>query len=262
MLNKVPEITIYFWIVKVFATTVGETVADFLNVKMKLGLTHTSEIMAGLFIVALAVQLTRKRYVPSIYWLVVVLISVVGTLISDTLVDKYHIALATTSTVFAAALAVVFFAWWKSEKTLSVHLVRTTKRELFYWSAILFTFALGTSAGDLIAEASHLGYPLSALLFATGIALTFVVYRVFKIDGVLAFWIAYILTRPLGASTGDLLSQPVSAGGLGWGTTLTSAAFLTVIVGMNVFMTIRLKATALRERSGERRDATLERLSA
>ena len=241
MLNKVPAITIYFWIIKVLATTVGETVADFLNVKLGLGLSITSAIMGAAFLIALAVQMTRKRYVPAVYWVVVVLISVVGTLISDTLVDKYNIALSVTSTVFALVLAVVFVAWQRSEKTLSVHDIRTTKRETFYWLAILFTFALGTSAGDFIAEASGLGYPLSVLLFASGIALTYAAYRIFKINGILAFWIAYILTRPLGASTGDLLSQPLSNGGLGLGTTVTSAVFLTVIVGMTVFLTYRLK---------------------
>lgn len=241
ILNKVPEITIYFWIIKILATTVGETVADFLNSKLGLGLTSTSLIMAAAFSVALAVQMTRKKYIPAIYWLVVVLISVVGTLISDTLVDTYKIPLAVTSTVFAIALAVVFVAWQRSEKTLSVHDIRTTKRETFYWAAILFTFALGTSAGDLVSEASHLGYPLSVLLFATGIALTYAAYKLLHINGILAFWIAYILTRPLGASLGDLLSQPIANGGLGFGTTATSAVFLVIIVAMTVFMTQRLR---------------------
>lgn len=238
MLNKVPAITISFWIIKILATTVGETAADFLNVKMNLGLMLTSEIMAGLFAIALAVQLASKRYIPGVYWTIVVLISVVGTLVSDTLVDTWNIPLATTSGIFASALIIVFFIWARSEKTLSVHVIRTTKREAFYWSAILFTFALGTSAGDLAAEASHLGYPLSALMFASGIALTYAAYRMFRINSVLAFWIAYILTRPLGASLGDLLSQPLSDGGLGYGTTATSAAFLAVILGMILFLTI------------------------
>jgi len=213
MMNKVPAIALSFWTIKVLATTVGETFADYLNVTLKLGLTITSIIMTVLFVIALVVQLTRRRYIPGIYWLVVVLVSVVGTLVSDTLVDTYGIALQTTSLVFAGTLAIVFAAWYRSEKTLSVHDVRTTRRELFYWSAILATFALGTSAGDLISEASHLGYSLSALLFAGLIAAIAIAYFVFKINGIVAFWIAYILTRPLGASLGDLLSQPVSAGG-------------------------------------------------
>jgi len=241
ILNKVPEITIYFWVIKILATTVGETVADFLNSKLGLGLTSTSLIMAAAFSVALAVQMTRKKYVPAIYWLVVVLISVVGTLVSDTLVDTYKISLVVTSTAFAIALAIIFITWQRNEKTLSVHDIRTTQRETFYWSAILFTFALGTSAGDLVSEASHLGYPLSVLFFAAGIALTYAAYKLLHINGILAFWIAYILTRPLGASLGDLLSQPVANGGLGFGTTATSAVFLAIIVAMTVFMTQRLR---------------------
>ncbi len=238
MLNKVPAITIFFWIIKVLATTVGETAADFLNTKLHFGLGITSLVMSGLFLIALAVQLTRQRYIPAVYWLVVVLVSVVGTLISDNLVDNLGVSLLTTSIGFACALAIVFVAWWRSEKTLSVHTIRSTKRELFYWAAILFTFALGTSAGDLAAEASHLGYALSALMFASAIGLTALAYYVFKIDGVLAFWIAYILTRPLGASTGDLLSQTVKDGGLGLGTTVTSAVFLTVILILVTYLSI------------------------
>ena len=245
MLNKVPAITIYFWIIKVLATTVGETAADFLNMKLGLGLLLTSAIMGAAFFIGLGVQMSRRRYIPAIYWVVVVLISVVGTLISDTLVDRYQVPLYVTSVVFAIILAIVFVAWQRSEGTLSVHDIRTTKREAFYWSAILFTFALGTSAGDLIAEASHLGYPLSVLLFATGITLAYGAYKLLKINGILAFWIAYILTRPLGASMGDLLSQKVVDGGLGLGTTTTSAVFLTIIVGMIIFLTIRLRPSTL-----------------
>ena len=238
MLNKVPQVTIFFWIIKVFATTVGETVADYLNTTLHFGLVTTSYVMGGLFLVALVVQLRLKRYVPAVYWTVVVLISVVGTLVSDLLVDKLGVGLRTSTILFAVILAVVFAAWWLSEHNLSVHAIKTRKREVFYWSAILFTFALGTSAGDLISEATHFGYPLAALFFLGLIALTALAYDVFKIDGVLAFWIAYILTRPLGASTGDLLSQSVKDGGLGFGTTGTSAIFLTVIVALIVFLTI------------------------
>lgn len=239
MLNKVPEIAIFFWIIKILATTVGETAADFLSTKLHFGLGGTSLVMGGLFAVALLFQLTRDRYVPALYWTVVVLVSIVGTLVSDNLVDNLGFSLTTTSIAFAGALAVVFVLWYASERTLSVHTIRTTKRELFYWAAILFTFALGTSAGDLAAEASKLGYGLSALMFASAIALTALAYFVFKIDGILAFWIAYILTRPFGASMGDLLSQNVADGGLGFGTTLTSAVFLSVIVSLVCYLTIQ-----------------------
>lgn len=238
MLNKVPEVTIYFWLIKILATTVGETAADYLSTTLHLGLVNTSYLMGILLLVALVVQLKTKKYIPVAYWTAVVLISIVGTLISDNLVDNLGIALTTTSTVFGIALIAVFLFWWLSERTLSVHSIITTKRELFYWAAILCTFALGTSAGDLLAEASGLGYTLSLLTFAAMIGVVALAYYGFKINGVLAFWIAYILTRPLGASTGDLLSQPISAGGLGLGTTVTSVIFLTAIVGMITYLTI------------------------
>jgi len=228
---------LFFWIIKVLSTTVGETFADFLATKLGLGLITTSYVMSGLFLVALAVQLTRKRYIPRVYWTVVVLVSVVGTLVSDTLVDKLGLGLQTTTIAFSAALAVVFALWYVSEKTLSVHWIATTKRELFYWSAILFTFALGTSAGDLIAEKSGAGYALAALIFASLIGLTAVAYYGLRLNAILAFWLAYILTRPLGASMGDLLSQPHKAGGLDLGTTVTSAIFLSVIVALVAYLT-------------------------
>lgn len=230
MLNKVPAVTLIFWIIKIMATTVGETAADFLSVNLQLGLTNTSFIMAGLLVVALVFQLRAGRYVPARYWTVVVFISVVGTLISDNLVDNLGVSLVTTTIIFAVSLVVVFGLWYAREKTLSVHSIQTTRRELFYWSAILCTFALGTSAGDLIGESLGLGYPLSALLFGGLIALTFLAYRYLNLSAVLAFWTAYILTRPLGASLGDLLTQPAKAGGLGVSTMVISGIFLVSII--------------------------------
>ena len=241
MLNKVPQITIFFWIIKVLSTTVGETMADFLNTKLGLGLINTSYAISALFVIALAVQLTRNRYIPAVYWTVVVLVSVVGTLISDTLVDKLGFGLQTTTIAFSCALAVVFVLWYVSERTLSVHWIATTKRELFYWAAILFTFALGTSAGDLLTEKAGTGYAVGVLMFAAMIAVVAVARYVFKIDAVLAFWMAYILTRPLGASMGDLLSQARTDGGVGLGTTVTSAAFLAVILALVIYLTKTLK---------------------
>ena len=149
MLNKVPEITLYFWVIKILCTTVGETAADLLNENLGLGLTNTTYIMAAALIVVLVFQFRSRKYVPGIYWLAVVLISVVGTLISDNLVDNHGVALQTTTIAFSVILACVFAAWYASERTLSVHTIVTTRREAFYWLAILFTFALGTSAGDL-----------------------------------------------------------------------------------------------------------------
>jgi uncharacterized membrane-anchored protein len=247
MLNKVPEVTLVFWIIKVLATTVGETAADYLNVDLGLGLTVTSIVMAVLLIAALVAQFELRRYIPAVYWLSVVLISVVGTLITDNLTDSAGVPLWTTTVVFAVALGVTFTVWFAQEKTLSIHSIVTTRRETFYWLAVLFTFALGTAAGDLVAESLNLGFFVALLVFAGAIAVVAVAYFVFHINAVLAFWTAYILTRPLGASTGDLLSQPTADGGLGLGTTGTSALFLVVIVALVIVLTVRnpKAATAL-----------------
>lgn len=186
----------------------------------------------------LAAVFAFKRYVPVLYWLGIVLISVVGTLITDNLVDNHGVALQTTTTIFSVVLAVVFAAWYASERTLSIHSIVTTKRELFYWVTVLFTFALGTAAGDLIAEKSGLGFFKSILLFGGAIAIVAVAHLRFRLNAVLAFWIAYILTRPLGASTGDWLSQPKADGGLGLGTSVTSYIFLATILTLVAFLQI------------------------
>ena len=166
MLNKVPEVTLYFWIIKVLCTTVGETAADFLNDNLGLGLTKTTFVTGAVLVVALVFQFRVRRYVPAIYWLAVVLISVVGTLITDNLTDNFGVSLVTTTVVFSFVLAAVFAAWYASERTLSIHTIVTTRREAFYWLTVLFTFALGTAAGDLTAERLAVGYWKSALLFA------------------------------------------------------------------------------------------------
>ena len=236
MLNKVPEITLFFWIIKVLCTTVGETAADFLNDNLGLGLTGTTFIVGALLIVTLFFQFRARRYVPGIYWLTVVLISVVGTLITDNLVDNFGVALRTTTILFSVALIATFAAWYRSEGTLSVHTIVTTKREAFYWLAILFTFALGTAAGDYVAEALNLGYLKSLVLFSAAIAVVAIAHYRFQMNAVLSFWLAYILTRPLGASIGDYLSQPKEDGGLGLGTTVTSFIFLTAILVLVIYL--------------------------
>ncbi len=238
MLNKVPEVTIYFWIIKIMATTVGETAADFLSVKLKLGLSFTSYVMGALLLIALLIQVRSRKYVPWIYWITVVLISVVGTLITDNLVDNFGVPLTVTTAVFSVALLLTFAAWYAREKTLSVHTICTTRREFFYWAAILFTFALGTAAGDLTAESLGVGYANSALIFGAAIALVTLAHYYLRMDAILAFWAAYVLTRPLGASLGDLFSQPTGNGGMGLGTVATSAIFLVTILGLVVHMTV------------------------
>ena len=241
MLIKVPEVTLWFWLIKVMATTVGETAADFLNVNMRLGLTGTSILMGILLAIFLLMQLRAGKYVPWLYWTVVVLISIVGTLITDNLVDNFGVALQTTTIIFGGALLATFVVWYTCEKTLSIHSIVTTRRELFYWSAILFTFALGTAAGDLTAEGLGLGYSTSALIFGALIGVVTISYYLFKANAIAAFWIAYILTRPLGASCGDLLSQPVANGGLGLGTVGTSMLFLVSIAGLVIYLSISQK---------------------
>ena len=238
MLSKVPEVTVFFWIIKILCTTVGETFADFLNVNLGFGLTATTVVMSGFLAIALAYQFRLRQYVPGVYWLAVVLISIFGTLITDNLVDNLGVSLVTTTVVFSVALAATFAAWYASEGTLSIHSILTTRREAFYWLAILFTFALGTAAGDLAAEALGLGYAVAALIFAGLIAAIAVAHKSLGLGAVLAFWIAYILTRPLGASLGDLLSQPTDAGGLGLGTVVTSLAFLVTILGVVSYLSV------------------------
>jgi uncharacterized membrane-anchored protein len=238
VLNKVPEITAYFWVIKVLCTTVGETFADNLDENLGLGLANTSYIMTAVLIAVLVAQFRVRRYVPGIYWPAVVLVSVVGTLVSDNLVENYGVALETTTIAFAAILACVFAAWWWSERTLSVHTIVTTRREAFYWLAILFTFALGTSAGDFLSEQLEFGYLTAVGIFAGAIAVVAFGHFVLRVDAILSFWLAYILTRPLGASIGDFLASPTGEGGLGLGTNLTSIVFLSTILILVVFLTI------------------------
>src|SRR5207253_6427217 len=200
MLNKVPEVTIYFWAIKVLCTTVGETASDYLSDNVGLGLTNTTFITGALLIATLVFQFRSRKYVPGIYWFGVVLISVVGTQITDNLTDNLGVSLVISTIAFALALALAFATWFASERTLSIHTIFTTRREAFYWLAVLFTFALGTAAGDLAAERLNLGYPLSVLLFGGMIALVALAHYRFAMNAVAAFWMAYILTRPLGAS--------------------------------------------------------------
>lgn len=239
MLNKVPEVTAVFWIIKVLATTVGETFADFLNVNLNLGLATTSLVMTVALAIVLVAQFRSQQYIPAVYWSAVVLISVVGTLITDNLTDNFGVPLWITAVLFAIALAGTFIAWFASEKTLSIHSIVTSRRESFYWLAVLFTFALGTAAGDLLAESLNLGYLLSLVVFAVAIALVALAHSAVGLNSVVAFWIAYILTRPLGASAGDLLSQSTKDGGLGLGTTTTSALFLGVILLLVIALSVR-----------------------
>lgn len=236
LLNRVPEVTVFFWIIKVLGTTIGETAADFLNVNLNLGLTITSVVMGVLLAVALFFQFRAKRYVPGIYWSAVVLISVFGTLVTDNLTDALGIPLEVSTLVFSALLALTFGAWYMKERTLSMHSIVTARRETFYWLAILFTFALGTASGDLMAEGLGLGYFTTGIIVAVAIAAIAIAWRL-GLDAVLSFWLIYILTRPLGASIGDLLTQPPKYGGFGLGATTTSIIFVVAIIGSVLYLT-------------------------
>ncbi|WP_371773522.1 hypothetical protein [Streptomyces sp. NBC_01438] len=245
--NKVPEVTAYFWVIKVLCTTVGETAADFLNDQLGMGLTGTSLVMSALLIVALVTQLRTSAYRPGIYWLVVVLVSIVGTLITDNLTDNLGVPLQTTTAVFAVALVATFLVWFTTEGTLSIRRVDSVRREAFYWVAVLLTFALGTAVGDMLAEQLSLGYWVAALLFGLVIAAVAVARYAMGLGAVLSFWTVYVLTRPLGASVGDYLSQPSAEGGLALGTMITSVLFLVVITALVVFLAMSRRDVTERE---------------
>lgn len=239
--SKVPEIIAFFWIIKILCTTVGETAADYLNINLHFGLTVTTYLMSAFLILALVVQFRTKQYVPAVYWIVVVLISVVGTLITDNLTDTLGVPLLASSIGFAVLLTIAFAFWYRNEKTLSIHSINTRTREVYYWIVVLFTFALGTAVGDLIAEQFNLGYLPSFILFGTIIGLISAGYYYFKLNVVFVFWAVYILTRPLGASLGDFLSQSTNAGGLGLGAAVTSFLFLCLILILVTYLGLTKK---------------------
>ena len=240
LFNRVPEVTFAFWVIKILSTTTGETAADYLNTTLGLGLTITSIVMTALLVATLIAQFITRRYTSGIYWAVVVLISVVGTLLTDNLTDVAGIPLWLSTAIFTTLLAVTFGIWFYRERTLSIHTIFSRRREAFYWVAILFTFALGTAAGDLISEGMGLGYVVATILFAALIGVIIVARFAFRANAVFCFWAAYVLTRPLGASIGDLLSQKPADGGLGVGTTVTSVVFLVVIIAAAAYLGVKV----------------------
>ncbi|WP_341925014.1 hypothetical protein [Nocardioides psychrotolerans] len=245
MLNKVPEVTVFFWVIKILCTTVGESFADYVNETLGFGLTNTTVLFSVGLAVVLALQFRARRYIPGIYWLAVVLISVVGTLLTDNLTDAHGVALWVSSTVFAVLLAGVFAAWYARERTLSIHSINTTPREAWYWLVVLVTFALGTAVGDWTLELTGWSAGASILLPASLILAVLAAWR-FGMGPVLSFWLAYILTRPLGANIGDFLALPNGDGGLGLGTLVTSLVFLGTILATVVYLTVtRIDRTEL-----------------
>jgi uncharacterized membrane-anchored protein len=237
MLSKVPEVTLWFWIIKILCTTVGESFADWVNETLGLGLKTTTIIFTVVLVAVLAWQMSLRRYVPFVYWLTVVVLSVTGTLYTDILTDALGVPLALSTAVFAAILAMVFGVWFARERTLSIHSIVTTPREGFYWLAVLVTFALGTAVGDWTLELTGWSPGVAVLLPAGLIAAVVAGWRL-GANPVLSFWLAYILTRPLGANLGDWLARSSAEGGLGLGTAGTSVVFLLAILATVIYLTL------------------------
>lgn len=237
MLSKVPEVTVWFWVIKILCTTVGESFADWINVGLGYGLVTTSLLFTIGLAVVLGVQMWLTRYVPFVYWLTVVVLSVAGTLYTDILTDSLGVALPVSTAVFALTLGAVFAVWYAAERTLSIHSIVTTPRELFYWLAVLVTFALGTAVGDWTIALTGWGPGTSVLLPATLILLIVLGWRL-GANAVLSFWLAYILTRPLGANLGDWLASPSDQHGLGLGYAATSVIFLVTIVAAVGYLSV------------------------
>jgi uncharacterized membrane-anchored protein len=243
LLNKVPEVTVWFWIIKILCTTVGESFADYINTTLGFGLTNTMLLFTAVFAVVLTVQFRTKRYSPFPYWLTVVVVSVTGTLYTDMLTDQQNVPLWLSTTVFSVLLALVFGIWWLRERTLSIHSITTFPREAFYWLTVLVTFALGTATGDWTLELTN-WTPATSVLLPLGLIASITALWRYGANPVLSFWLAYILTRPLGANIGDWLASPktaTSAGepvGLGLGTFTTSLIFLSAILATVIYLAV------------------------
>jgi len=236
LLSKVPEITAIFWITKVLTTGMGETASDYLAHQFA---PVVAVALGGIgLVVALVLQFSVRKYVPWTYWLAVVMVSVFGTMAADVLHVGLGIPYVVSTLFYATVLAIIFFVWHKVEKSLSIHSIYTRRRELFYWATILTTFALGTAAGDMTASTISLGYLTSGILFAVIMALPVIGYFIFGMCEIFAFWFAYIVTRPLGASFADWMGVTTDRGGLGWGTGPVTLALTIVIVCLVGYLTV------------------------
>ena len=239
MLRKVPQVTVFFWIVKLLTTAMGESTTDYL-------VYHINPFIAvalgcvGL-VVALILQLVVRRYVPWIYWLAVLMVAVFGTMAADVIHIELGVSYLASTIFFTVALAAIFIVWYACEKTLSIHSITTRRRELFYWATVMTTFALGTATGDMSASTLKLGYLTSGLLFTALIALPALGYLLFRLNEILAFWFAYIVTRPLGASFADWVGKPQSVRGLGLGDGKVSLVLAILIVGFVGYLTVTCK---------------------
>jgi uncharacterized membrane-anchored protein len=235
--SKVPEITVLFWIVKVLSTGMGETTSDFFVLDFDPVIAVIVAFV--LFLAALALQFAARRYIPVVYWFAVVMVSVFGTMAADVTHIVLGVPYVASTAAFALALAVVFVLWFRVERSLSIHSITSRRRELFYWMTVLVTFALGTALGDLTATTLHLGYLASGIAFAVVIAIPAIAFRWLAFNAVIAFWFAYIVTRPLGASFADWMGVSPARGGLGWGTGPVSLVLAAIIVALVAVLTVR-----------------------
>jgi len=235
VVSKVPDATAAFWIAKLLSTAMGESVSDALGHAIG----HVPAVLAGAlaFAVALVIQLRCRRYSTWAYWITVAMVGIFGTMAAD-VVHGLGVPLPISTALYAVILGVVFFWWYISERTLSIHSIYTRRRELFYWGAVVATFALGTAAGDLTASTFRLGYLVSAVLFMLIIAIPAVWYWKFGMNSILAFWFAYVITRPVGASFADWMAAPARRSGLGWGTAWVGGVLALAVLGCIGFMAL------------------------
>jgi uncharacterized membrane-anchored protein len=240
-LNKVARVNLFFWVMKICATTLGETAGDLLSMTMNVGYAISSAILLSLFLVSLVAQLRSRSFHPVLYWTVILTTSTAGTTMSDFMDRTLGLGYVKGALILMTCLFAVLAAWRLSEKTLSVSNIQTTKAELFYWVAVLFSNTLGTALGDFLADSSGLGFFGGAALI--GGLLTLVVLATFltPLDRVMLFWVAFVLTRPFGATFGDLLTKPVTAGGLGFGTVGSSAILACLLVGFITYTSLKAR---------------------
>lgn len=243
-MNKVAAVSISFWIIKICATTLGETAGDLLSMTMNVGYGISSLILISLFVVTLIAQLGTKQFHPALYWTVILTTSIAGTTMSDFMDRTLALGYATGSLLLITLLLIVLGIWWYSQRSLSVSHIQTTKAELFYWIAILLSNTLGTALGDFLADDSGLGFFGGALLIASLLATTALAFYFSRVSHVLLFWIAFVLTRPFGATFGDLLTKPAANGGLGFGTIGSSAVLASIVIILVGWQSLRTSKTA------------------
>lgn len=234
-MNKVAAVTLSFWIMKICATTLGETGGDLLSMTLNIGYEHSSIILISIFLVTLIVQVSSKKFNPLLYWTVILSTSTAGTTISDFMDRTLHLGYEKGSLILISCLILVLTTWFISEKSLSVSNIQTTKSELFYWIAILFSNTLGTAFGDFLSDNLRLGFVGGALLVGSLIVLTVLAWKFTKMNSVILFWIAFVLTRPFGATFGDLLTKPISKGGLNFGTIGSSIILASILGGLIIY---------------------------